>query len=636
MKSLRSYVEKGRFYKPVVDDGSDLIFVVDYKGKILYHNRSIRELGYRPGSLNGRLFFDFLPAETVPALLKSFQKCCQKKLSEAIEFQFVTKSGERRHFEYNTINLRHKEGLKALILDCRDITQRKKIAEELIQAQKAKDLFLANISHEIRTPINGIVGMTTLLGQSPTAQEQHTYLTAIQTAAENLKVIINDILDLASIESGKMQYEPIAFNLIHLLETLVNTYEVQARAKGISLRLEIHPDADKNFLGDPVRINQILTNLISNALKFTHKGKITVRCQLDKKNGQVHHIRFDVEDTGIGIPTDKLKSIFESFTQADASITRQYGGTGLGLTIARQLVKIQNGKISVTSKPDKGSTFTVSLPLPLAPPSRRQKKSAQKSEATLKEILKFEPMSVLLVEDNEINQLYAGTLLRKWNCTVEVAENGQVALDKLAKHSFDLILMDVQMPVMDGYEATRTIRRGNAPASQTPILALTANASAKDIDKCLQAGMNACISKPFTPEQLLTRIQKFKPRKTALHARKEGNGTTVNLKYLEDASRTDADFVRTMVRAMVTSFPESIKTIREHLEGRNWIKLAESVHRIKSSLSMIGMEQSRKEASLIEELVYNQDIDRVPALTSTLCNTLDRALTELKVIELTH
>jgi PAS domain S-box-containing protein len=627
-KSLQSYIARGKFYKTVVDDGSDIVLVVDYRGLILYHNASVRKLGYRAGSLKGKSFFELMPAETVSDVRKKFAQCTKKARAAAVEFEFLTRSGERRHYEFNTINLRHEEDLPGLVLDCRDITERKKMAEELIEAQKTKDLFLANISHEIRTPINGIVGMSTLLSQDTSPAEQHAYLTAIRTAAENLKVIINDILDLASIESGKIQYERIDFDLRHLLQTLADTFRVQAAEKGVTLTVELAPEADKCFVGDPVRVNQILMNLVSNAVKFTHQGAISIRSKLEKKSGQIHHLRFEVEDSGIGIPPEKLSDIFESFTQADASITRKYGGTGLGLTIARQLVAMQHGKIFVKSGDGKGSLFTVILPFPLARTSR-QNKPQPKAETKLGDLLAFEPLSVLLVEDNEINRLYAGSLLKKWNCKVEMAENGKEAVEKHTRQSFDLILMDVQMPVMDGYEATRLIRSGPAPANQVPILALTANASVKDVDKCLQIGMNDCVSKPFTPEQLFRRIQKFRP----LTKPDSADGQAINLKYLHDASQQDTEFVRTMVNAIITNLPDSIRTIQEQTEKKNWTKVAEAVHRIKSSLRMIGLEKSRTDASTIEELAYTQKPEGIPALTHQLCSSLSEALLQLQRLQ---
>ena len=641
MKSLQGFVDNGSFYKSVVDDGSDIVFVADYEGRILYHNSSVKELGYQPNSLIGKNFFDFILPETLVAFKKAYRNCTRQAFSEAIEFQFLTQAKTFKHFEFNSINLWHKEGIDGLILDCRDITQRKKVAEELLVAQKTKDLFLANISHEIRTPINGISGMASLLSQHHTPQERATYLKAIKRAADNLKVIINDILDLASIESGKIKFEKIDFNLHDLLDSLIDTFSAQVKEKGIQLRLNIAPEADKVFVGDPVRLNQILTNLVSNALKFTHQGFISIRCGIEKQAPRVKHIKFEVEDNGIGIPSDKLTTIFESFSQADPSITRKYGGTGLGLTIVKQLIDLQHGRISVVSKENQGSTFIVVLPYPLAKtPSIAR--SGRRSRAVTQDPSTLDQLSVLLVEDNEINRLYAGSILKKWNCRVEMAENGLIAVEKLKNQTFDLILMDIQMPVMDGYEATRTIRSGRPPASQIPIIALTANSAEKDVEKCLREGMNECISKPFTPEELFIRLQKFKPDKVNLmdhQADSQGSSTTnsvINLNYLRNASHNDADFVQSMVRAMVASFPGNILDIKQQVTRKDWTKLAQSVHRLKSSLAMIGMEDTRRDASLIEDLAFSHTTDRIPKLALGLCEALDRALAELRIIDPTN
>jgi CheY-like chemotaxis protein len=241
-------------------------------------------------------------------------------------------------------------------------------------------------------------------------------------------------------------------------------------------------------------------------------------------------------------------------------------------------------------------------------------------------VLAFEPLHILLVEDNEINRIYAESLLRKWNCRVEVAENGKIAVEKLALHPFDLVLMDVQMPVMDGFEATRAIRKGAEPSRSVPILALTANASLKYADRCLEAGMDECISKPFTPDQLFRKLQKYKPRRIGIA------GSGINLTYLHAASPNDADFVKTMVTAIMSNLPDNINDIQQCLDQKDWTKLAESVHRVKSSLTMIGMEQARREASEIEELVYSQRTETIPERAEALCRTLDMALEELKGI----
>jgi PAS domain S-box-containing protein len=502
MGTLKNYVKKGLFYKSVVEDGSDVIFIVDYKGEILYLNASVEgTLGYKPGSLIGKNFFDFILPEELAEFKKSYQISIRKPYQESVEFQFLCKNKTYKYLEFNSINLRRTEKIEGLILDCRDITQRMKDAEELLRAQKAKEQFLANISHEIRTPINGIAGMATLLSKNPGPEDQVTYLNAIQSAADNLKVIINDILDLASIDSGKLRFEKIGFNLKNLLTSLVNSFSFQAREKGITLTFHLTDKTNTILVGDPVRLNQILINLISNALKFTHTGSIRINCSIENITKQTGKAHFEIIDTGIGIPQDKLHTIFESFSQADASVTRKYGGTGLGLTIAKQLTELQQGTITVKSEEDKGSVFSVSIPYAIGSPEDATKASHNSRESkAIQSSLKN--LKVLLVEDNDINRLYAGSILKTGGCQLDIAENGFVAIEKLKNSPFDIILMDIQMPVMDGLEATKAIRAGSSLRNRIPIIALTANASQKDMEKCLAAGMNDCISKPFTPEEL--------------------------------------------------------------------------------------------------------------------------------------
>ncbi|MBS1979007.1 MAG: response regulator [Bacteroidetes bacterium] len=634
MKSLKSYVAKGAFYKAVVDDGSDLVFVVDYDGLILYHNAAVKQLGYKKGSLNGKHFIDLLPSSSRASFKKRFRQACKSAFTQGVEFQVLDRDGKSKDFEFNAVNLRQKAGMEGLILDCRDITQRKKVAMELIQAQKAKDLFLANISHEIRTPINGIAGMTTLLDQEISPAEHHTYLAAIRGAAENLKVIINDILDLASIESGKIHFEKIDFSMQELLNGLMDTYQLQAKTKGLSLCLELAPEANRQFIGDPVRVSQIITNLISNAIKFTHKGGITIRCGLQQKVKDQYHIRFEVEDSGIGIPESKLTTIFESFSQADATITRQYGGTGLGLTIARQLVESQKGTIHVSSKVNKGSVFTVTLPFRL---SRKLTKSTGKAGKPAV-IPHLPQLKVLLVEDNEINRLYASAILKRWDSSVDHAENGKVALEKILTGNYNLILMDVQMPVMDGYEATQQIRRSVEPLRSIPIVGLTAHAARKDIEKCLQSGMDACVLKPFTPEQLYEGIRKYVPAgQVAVPASAPMANTTkglVNLKYLQEASQNDKGFVRTMLDSLITNLPKDVEEIRSAVNDSNWSRAVEAIHRVKSSLIMIGLENTRKQAAHAEDLLRKGEVEVVPALAEEICHKIELAVEEMKTMKI--
>jgi PAS domain S-box-containing protein len=281
---LQQYVTKGSFYKAVVEDGSDLIFVVDFNGNICYHNASVGEtLGYKTKFLVAKNFFEYISPASLPEFKVKFKQSQKRAYTEKVEFQFLCADGSYRFLEFNAINLKHKEGLDGFILDCRDITQRKKDAEELVRLQKAKEQFLANISHEIRTPINGIAGMADLLGQNANADEQETYLNAIRHSAENLKLIINDILDLAAIESGKLKFEKIGFNLMDMVPTLISTFAYQAKEKNIVLDYSIEKSLNRILIGDPVRLNQVLINLISNAVKFTHSGTIHVTCSTERQ-----------------------------------------------------------------------------------------------------------------------------------------------------------------------------------------------------------------------------------------------------------------------------------------------------------------------------------------------------------------
>src|SRR6188508_137952 len=446
---LQNYVKKGSFFKSVVEDGSDIIFIVDYTGNIRYHNASVHEtLGYRSKSLHGKNFFDYILASTVDDLKSKFKQSQKRAYTEKVEFQFLCKDGSYQFLEFNAINLKHKEGINGFILDCRDITERKEDEAELLRLQKAKEQFLANMSHEIRTPINGIAGMANLLGQNPSLEERETYLNAIKHSAENLKLIINDILDLAAIESGKLSFEKIAFNLKDFLPSLISTFMYQAREKRISLDYVIDEKLNKILVGDPVRLNQILINLISNAVKFTHSGSIKVLCTAEREQKGTCWVRIEVVDSGVGIPQDKLDTIFESFSQADASVTRKYGGTGLGLTIVKQLVELQKGRIAVTSKENEGSSFIVLVPYGIGKKGAVTQ-SSPKNERALKAV-NASHLIVLLVEDNDINRLYAKSILKNWQCYTDTAENGLVALEKIKNQAYDVVLMDIQMPVMDG------------------------------------------------------------------------------------------------------------------------------------------------------------------------------------------
>lgn len=386
-----------------------------------------------------------------------------------------------------------------------EIEERKKaetaLGEAKVRAEEAvitKDYFMANMSHEIRTPINAIFGFTSLLGMTKLNEEQQEYIQAIKSSSDNLLTIINDILDFSKIEAGMLKIEQVPFQLHELLGSLRVMFQQRTKDKGINWEIKIGDAVPNALLGDPTRITQILNNLITNAIKFTDKGSITVHVSLVEQAGDHSVIEFKVEDTGIGIDKEKLGPIFERFTQAEASTSRKFGGTGLGLSIVKSLVDMQGGSIKADSILHQGSTFIVQLPFVL---NTHEEPVAKKSfiiDALSSNIL--QGIKVLLVEDNELNQRLMQKVLGSFGINYTVVDDGLKAVNFLKEEQVDIILMDIQIPELDGYAATRYIRQ--ELMLKTPIMAMTAHVLAGERERCFREGMNDYISKPFKMDEL--------------------------------------------------------------------------------------------------------------------------------------
>ncbi len=429
------------------------------------------------------------------------------------EWVHVLKDKSEINVEMITKTLDYKNE-PARLISINDITETVKHQNHLEEAKKfaeeSKELqsqFLSNMSHEIRTPMNGIMGITRILQNSDMSPEQMNYLEAIIKSSENLMVIINDILDFSKIEAGKIVLERNEFDLKKMIDVTHEVLAVTAEAKKVYLSVHIDDDVPQFVIGDTVRLSQIITNLVSNGIKFTERGGVTIKVETAGKKDGKTNIRFSIRDTGIGIPEDKIETIFESFTQASSSTTRKHGGTGLGLTISRQLTELQDGKIWVESTEGKGSTFFVEIPYEVVDASNAVDETQLKlvNEETMLPTLGAS--KVLLVEDHPINQMLAMKVLKDWNIDVALAENGLIALDMVAKDDYDLILMDISMPEMDGYTATKEIRSGKHTADKDiPIVAMTASALIGENQKCFKAGMNDYITKPFEPANLMEKI----------------------------------------------------------------------------------------------------------------------------------
>ncbi|MBD0401116.1 response regulator [Flammeovirga sp. EKP202] len=405
--------------------------------------------------------------------------------------------------------------LSKIELQNESLIHAKEVAES---SAKAKQEFLANMSHEIRTPINGVMGMTDLLQDTKLNEEQKHLLKVLKSSASHLLVVINDILDISKIESGKLSFEEQVIDVKEVTSSIIDAFSIQTNQKGLNTILDISKKVPERIVGDPVRLKQVLINLYSNAVKFTFDGSIIISVRNKFENDKKVTLQFSVKDTGIGIEKDKIDHIFNSFTQASNETTRKFGGTGLGLSISKQLVELQGGQMYIESTVDLGSTFYFEITFKKYIATTKAVSNASSLQKNTAEVQdKPSSKKILLVEDNEVNQMLVLRLLKKWGYVSDLAENGKIALEKLSETDYDLILMDVHMPEMDGYSATKEIR-SSFPASKrdVPIIAMTASALKGEFERCKKAGMNDYISKPFKKDNLLQKVQDYTNSKEPL------------------------------------------------------------------------------------------------------------------------
>ena len=646
------------YARSLIEASLDPLITINNEGKVTDMNQATLNItGLTRNKLTGSHFFNYF---TEPQKAREvYQEVFAKGSVADSPLTLRHKDGKLTDVLFNGSVYKDDSGnVLGVVVVARDITEQKRIATELTEAivfaelatgfaeeakvkaeeatviaenaVKSKQQFLSNMSHEIRTPMNAIIGFTKVVLKTKLTAKQKEYLTAIKMSGDSLIVLINDILDLAKVDAGKMIFEKIAFKLDTSISAMIHVFETKIQEKNLQLIKKYDKRIPKVVVGDPVRLHQIILNLISNAVKFTTEGEIAVSVQLLNEDKDKATIEFAVTDTGIGIAKEKLEHIFENFQQASSDTARLYGGTGLGLAIAKQLVEAQGGSISVKSKINKGSTFSFVL-------SFLKTKAEAESETEIVGLnTEIKDIKVLIVEDIALNQLLMKTLLDDFGFEHDIAENGKIAIEKLKNKVYDVILMDLQMPVMNGFEATEYIRK--KLNSNIPVIALTADVTTVDLAKCKAVGMNDYIAKPVDERLLYSKIAGVVKPPMVIGINKETiEGVSkklkrTNLNYLNRCTKSDPSLMMEMITAYLIQTPALIKTMKQSQKDKDWDSLQAAVHKMIPSFSIMGINADFESmAKKVQEYSRTkQQTDKLPDLVLQLEIVCKQACKELK------
>lgn len=603
------------YARGLIEASRDPLVTISPEGKITDMNEALANVtGMTREELKGTDFFDYF---TEPQRAREVYQ-------EVFAMGFVADSPlTLRHIDgkltdvlFNGSVYKDSEGkVVGVVIVARDTTEQQKITRELTEAivfaelatgfaeearvkaenatliaesaVKSKQQFLSNMSHEIRTPMNAIIGFTKVLLKTELTTRQKEYLTAIKLSGDALIVLINDILDLAKVDAGKMQFEQVPFKMTTSLSAMLHLFETKIHEKNLKLIREFDSKIPDILVGDPVRLHQIIINLVSNAVKFTNKGKITMSVRLISENDESVRIQFSVSDTGIGIPENKIERVFENFQQASSGTSRLYGGTGLGLAIVKQLVEAQNGTINVRSKVGEGSTFSFELEFLKSGSEIFIEPQIDEFEGDVKNV------RVLVAEDIPLNQLLMKTLLDDFGFECEIAENGRIAVEKLQNKTFSVVLMDLQMPMMNGFEATDYIR--NVLHSDIPIIALTADVTTVDLAKCKAVGMNDYIAKPVDERLLYGKIVGAVKKTNSTEGLKDGESPEnqifkyTDLDYLTRRTKSNPELMMEMITLYLDQTPALVSTMKRSTQEKDWKSLYSAVHKLIPSFSIMGI-----------------------------------------------
>ena len=575
---------------------------------------------------------DLFPADQRPLnrVLRGEKDIC-------VENMEVLKGGIRVPLRINATSVTNAEGkIDYAIAVFEDITDIKAAEHALIQAKKAadesviiKETFLANMSHEIRTPMNAIMGFTDLLLKKDLQVKDRDYVQIIKTSGENLLRIINDILDVSKINSGMMSFEEHPISIREIFTSLNVMLAQRAKEKKLKLSFEHTNDIPQILLGDPTRLTQIILNLVGNAIKFTKEGGVDVFAKVLEEDEKTCRIEFSVKDTGIGIAPEKLQHIFERFTQAESSITRTYGGTGLGLNIAKLLAELQGGGMTVESIAGMGSVFTVTLPFKKADKTVIFSKPKH-AEFNIRELSRFK---ILIVEDNPINIKFVSSLLSENKISADIAENGQLAVEKLKENDYDIVIMDIEMPEMNGYEATAAIR--NELKLDIPIIAMTANAMVGEKEKCLHLGMNDYISKPIAADILFEKM--FDALKIGKEKITIPDHKIINLDFLVESMGGNHEVISDIIDMFIKQVPVDLIILNEAVDKSDFLTIKQFSHRMKSTVSVMGISVIEKILREMEDLGASESgIEEIKSLALQLNRIFQTAVAEAELEKLNY
>jgi len=581
----------------LLENFQESIVVLYLNGEIVYSNKHARSVFSLSSNIN-----NIFQKEGFPIKTYNIQAIKNRLLAGQVweAESLIRIIGEERTYMHRIYPLSIKDEPAQVAVVSTDITDLAVARDNAENANLSKSQFLANMTHELRTPMIGILGSSDLLSNSNLNPDQHYHLDTIRECGEQLLNTINDILDLSKIDLGMDTLNPSPVNLGKLLNKTTDMLASNLQAKGLQMKLYIDPSFPQSLLLDELKLRQVMVNLLINAIKFTPAGYIDVKAVLETDSQKVSWLVFSVQDTGIGIPADKMDTIFNLFTQADSSSCREFGGSGLGLYICKRLIKLMAGEIWVNSQEGEGTTFAFRIPLTIADIREAEKEQQQNESNPVDDMLNnsFIPIRILVVEDNELNQKLIIQMLINFGFEVEYVNNGLECLHILQQRNFDLILMDMQMPIMDGYEATRLIRANNS-WKQIPVIAITANAMSGDRDKCLACGCSSYLAKPFKSAELIQEI------KTQLKT------DFVQRSSLDPFSN---QLIADLIPEFIELLAEMLDELQAAIEQRDIKNIQHISHAIKGTAGMYGFVQISEIAALIEQASRDNQYARIPRL----------------------